>query len=131
VEEAERGLWTLVVVNGDHRCVNRGQRKFASSSWKHWLDPVVSHHLMVMKKTKPWDVVDLLCVLFAEKISYKVAQLWVQRLVVGDIGTQRNSFQLLPRFLGFMETKDLGVHCDLVRDHHGKCLPSLLLSFPC
>src|SRR2546429_1511281 len=44
-------LVVLVVVDGEHRCVGRGVRKFSSSSKKEWLDGTVSRHLNVTKET--------------------------------------------------------------------------------
>jgi MuDR family transposase len=79
-------LWVLSILNVDHSCVGRGLRKHASSSKREWLDPVVSRHLNVTKKTTLVEIKDLLCVRFAEEISYKVAQLYRLRLLDGDIG---------------------------------------------
>jgi hypothetical protein len=63
-------LWALVVTDSVHSCVARGQRKHASSSKKAWLDPVVSRHLQVTRKTTAHEIVDLLRVRFAEEILY-------------------------------------------------------------
>jgi len=122
-------LWVLVIDDDEHRCIGRGVRKFASSSKKEWLDPVVSRHLNVTKETRPKDIEDLLRVRFAEKISYKVAQQCKLRLLDGDIGAQQHSFQLLPAYKELLEKVSPGVHVDLIRDRHSKLFPSLFSSF--
>jgi len=96
-------------------------RKHSSSSKKEWLDAIVSCNLNVTKATHPKDIVDLLRVHYAEHIDYKRAQECRLRLLEGDIGAQRNSFQLLPAYKELLQQKALGVHVDLVRDRHGKC----------
>jgi hypothetical protein len=85
-------IWILSIITGEHTCIGRGLRKYTSASKKEWLDPVVSCHLNVTKKTIPVEIKDLLRVRFAEEISYKVAQLCHLRLLDGDIGVQRHSF---------------------------------------
>src|SRR5436305_5025461 len=64
-------LWILSIITEEHTCIGRGLRKHASSSKKEWLDPVVSRHLNVTKKTTPVEIKDLLRVRFVEEISYK------------------------------------------------------------
>ena len=118
----------LVVVNSKHHCIARGIRKFSSSSKKDWLDRVVSRHLNVTRATSPQDIVDLLRIRFAEEIDYKQAQMCRMRLLEEDIGAQRHSFQLLPSYIKLLENTAQGVHCDLVRDRHGKSLPPPLLT---
>jgi len=48
-------------------------------------------------------VVETIKVHYAETISYKVAQLAVQRLLDGGLGKQRYSFQLLPLYRDIVE----------------------------
>lgn len=91
-DDEEPSLWALTIIEPEHSCVGRGVRKFASSSKKAWLDPVVSCHLNVTTKTTPKEIKDLLRVRFAEEIDYKRAQECRLRLLDGDIGAQRHSF---------------------------------------
>jgi hypothetical protein len=113
----------LVVVNGEHTCISRGVRKFSSSSKKGWLDGVVSRHLNVTKKTTPKEIVDCLRVCYGETIDYKRAQECRLRLLDGDIGLQRHSFQLLPAYKELLERVTPELHVDLLRDQHGKPPP--------
>jgi len=120
--DKEEGLVRLVVVVGEHSCFSRGVRKFSSSSKKSWLDRVVSRHLNVTKKTSPKEIVDCLRVCYGETIDYKRAQECRLRLLDGNIGKQRHSFQLLPAYKELLERVAPGVHVDLVRDQHRKSL---------
>lgn len=115
-------FWIFSVIEGVHTCVGRGNRKRGSSSKHEWLDPVVSRHLNVTKKTTPQEIVDLLRVRFAETISYKVAQLCRLRLLDSDIGAQRHSFQLLPAYQRHLEAVAPETYVDLLRDQHRKSL---------
>lgn len=110
--------WQLVITEGEHSCIGRGVRSFGSSSKKEWLDLVVARHINITKVTRPKEIVDLLRIRFAEEISYKIAQLCRLRLLDGDIGRQRHSFQLLPAYKFLLESRSPGVHVDLVRDRH-------------
>jgi hypothetical protein len=76
----------LSIINVEYTCIGRGLRKHASASKKEWLDPVVSRHLNVTKKTTLMEIKDLLRVRFAEEISYKIAKLCRLCLLDGDIG---------------------------------------------
>lgn len=79
-------LLVLSIINVEYTCIGRGLRKHASASKKEWLDPVVSRHLNVTKKTTLMEIKDLLRVRFAEEISYKIAKLCRLCLLDGDIG---------------------------------------------
>jgi hypothetical protein len=127
--DGEDGLVVLVIVNSEHRCIARGVRKFSSSSKKDWLDRVVSRYLNVTRATSPRDIVDLLRIRFAEEIDYKRAQMCHMRLLEEDIGVQRHSFQLLLLYMTLLEHTTRGVHCDLVRDRHGKFPPLFYFTF--
>lgn len=72
------------------------------------------------KKTTSQEIVELLCVRFAEEILYRRAQQSLLRLLVGDIRAQRHSFQLLPLYKRLLEASALRVHVDLVRDRHNR-----------
>lgn len=111
-------LWVLVIDESEHHCAGSGQRKFTSSAKKDWLDGVVSRHLRVTKKTTPQEILDLLRVNYAEEISYKRAQESRLRLLDGDIGKQRHSFQLCPAYKLLLERVSPGVHFELQRDIH-------------
>jgi hypothetical protein len=76
----------LSIINVEYTCIGRGLRKHASASKKEWLDPVVSRHLNVTKKTTLMEIKDLLRVRFAEEISYKIAQFCRLCLLDGDTG---------------------------------------------
>jgi hypothetical protein len=80
---------------------------------KEWLDEAIPHHLLVTKSTKPREVVETIKVHYAETISYKVAQLAVQRLLDGGLGKQRYSFQLLPSYCDTVELRCPGATVDL------------------
>ncbi|OBT81377.1 hypothetical protein VE02_09959 [Pseudogymnoascus sp. 03VT05] len=60
-----------------------------------------------MKVTQLKEIVNLLCIRFAEEISYKIAQLYRLRLLNGDIGQQQYSFQLLPAYKFLLERNTL------------------------
>jgi hypothetical protein len=83
-----------------------------------WPDGVVSRHLAVGKATTPQQIIDLLRVQFAEEIDYKRAQECRLRLLDGDIGKQRSSFQLLPTHKELLEMSSPAVHVELQRDRH-------------
>jgi len=74
----------------------------------------------VSKKTTLREIVELLRIRFAEEILYGRAQQSLLRLLVGDIGAQRHSFQLLPSYKRLLEASALGVHVDLIRDRHDR-----------
>ncbi|ELR04437.1 hypothetical protein GMDG_01513 [Pseudogymnoascus destructans 20631-21] len=106
------------IIEPEHSCIGRGVRKSASSSKKAWLDPVVSRHLNVTTKTTPKEIRDLLRIRFAEEIDYKRAQECCLRLLDGDIGAQRHSFQLCRAYKELLERKSRGAHVDLLQDIH-------------
>jgi len=60
--------------------------------------------------------VDTIAIHFAEKISYKVAQLCRQRLLDGGLGQQRYSFQLLPAYQDTVELRCLSATVDISID---------------
>lgn len=67
--------WRLVVLNGEHTCSGRcGVTNHSSSSKKSWIDPVIKRHLNVTPDTRPQEIIDCIQELYAETISYKVAQ---------------------------------------------------------
>ncbi len=109
-------MWVLSVLDGEHHCGGSGQRKFSSASRKEWLDRVVSRYLLVTNKTSPSEILNLLRVQFAEEIDYKRAQECRLRLLDGDIGRQRHSFQLLPAYKELLESVSPAVHVELHRD---------------
>lgn len=115
---AHDNVWELAVASSEHSCGSRATRKFSSASKKDWLDGVVSRHLAVGKATTPQQIIDLLRVQFAEEIDYKRAQECRLRLLDGDIGKQRNSFQLLPAYKELLEMSSPAVHVELQRDRH-------------
>ena len=82
----------LRVTQRQHNCFGAALLKRQAFSKKEWLDEAIPHHLLVTKATKPRKVVETIKVHYAETISYKVAQLAVQRLLDGGLGKQRYSF---------------------------------------
>ena len=69
------GMLELRVTRRQHTCWDGGIAKFSSSLKKTWLDEAVLQHLLVTKTTKLQEIVDTISIHFAEKISYKVAQI--------------------------------------------------------
>ncbi len=110
------GMLELRVTRRQHTCWDGGIVKFSSSSKKTWLDEAVSQHLLVTKTTKPKEIVDTIAIHFAEKISYKVAQICRLRLLDGGLGQQRYSFQLLPAYQNTVELRCPGATVDLSID---------------
>jgi hypothetical protein len=93
----------LRVTRREHTYYTGGVAKFSASASKDWVDEAALQHLLVMKTTKPQEIVDTIRIHFAEKISYKVAQVCRQRLLDGALGKQRYSFQLLPAYCDAVE----------------------------
>jgi hypothetical protein len=112
------GMFELRVTRREHTCWAGGIAKFSSSASKDWLDEAASQHLLITKTTKPQEIVDTISIHFAEKISYKVAQLCRQRLLDGGLGYQRYSFQLLPAYCDALELRCPGTTADLQIDQH-------------
>jgi hypothetical protein len=75
----------LSIINVEYTCIGRGLRKHASASKKEWLDPVVSRHLNVTKKTTLMEIKDLLRVRFAEELSSVVSVSSTETLVHSGI----------------------------------------------
>lgn len=93
----------LRVTRREHTCYTSGIAKFPTSASKDWVDEATPQHLLVTKTTKPQEIVDTIRIHFAEKISYKVAQVCRQRLLDGGLGKQHYSFQLLPTYRDAIE----------------------------
>lgn len=121
------GMLELRVTQRQHTCFGAALAKHSSFSKKDWLDEAVTQHLLVTKTTKPQEVVDTIKVHYAETISYKVAQMAVQRLLDGGLGKQRYSFQLLPSYRDTVELRCPGATVDLqINQQTGKLLCLLL-----
>ena len=69
-----KDLLRLIVIESAHSCVLRGSWKHSSSSKKQWLDRVISQHLNVMKKMTPKEIINCICICYAETVDYKCAQ---------------------------------------------------------
>jgi hypothetical protein len=78
------------------------------------VDEAASQHLLVTKSTKPKEIEDTIAVHFAEKISYKIAQLCRLRLLDGGLGHHWYSFQLLPSYRDTVELRCPGAIVDLL-----------------
>lgn len=70
------------------------------------------------KATTPQQILDLLRVQFAEEVDYKRAQECCLRLLDGDTGKQRHSFQLLPAYKEVLLTTSPTAHIELLQDRH-------------
>lgn len=116
VRKDSTGLLLLTIAESQHSCVGAalGQRRAASNHT--WLDDAVSKHLHVTKATTPKAIVDCVRIHYSEEISYKVAQNTRLRLLSGDLGNQRYSFQLLPSYMRLLELAQPGVYTDIARD---------------
>ena len=68
-----------------HTYISTAVPNFSSSASKTWVDEAVSQHLLVTKSTKPKEIENTIAVHFAEKISYKIAQLCRLRLLDGGL----------------------------------------------
>jgi len=86
------GMLELRVTKRRHTCLGATIAKHSSCSSKGWLDEAVTQRLLVPKTTKPQAIIDTIAIHYAEKISYKVAQMCVLRLLDGRLGQQRYSF---------------------------------------
>jgi hypothetical protein len=71
------GTLEIHVTNHQQTCFRAALPKRQSFSEKEWLDKAIPHHLLVIKATKPREVVEAIKVHYVETISYKVAQLAV------------------------------------------------------
>ena len=106
----------LRVTRREHTFYTSCVSKFSASASKDWVDEAASQHLLVTKTTKPQEFVNTIRIHFAEKISYKVAQVCRQRLLDGGLGKQRYSFQLLPAYRDAVELQCPGSTVDLQID---------------
>ena len=79
------GMLELRVMKRQHTCIGATVPNFSSSASKTWVDEAVSQHLLVTKSTKPEEIENTIAVHFAEKISYKIAQLCRLRLLDGGL----------------------------------------------
>jgi hypothetical protein len=91
------GLW-LGIVNGEHSCIQSQQKTHSSASKKDWLDRTIAANMAVTTNTTPQQIMDFIRIHYAEIIEYDRAQRCRLRLLDGDIGTQRRSFQFLPAY---------------------------------
>src|SRR5438045_3678377 len=69
------GMIKLWVTRCEHTCWTGGVAKFSSSTLKDWLDEAVLQHLLIMKTTRPKEIVKMIKIHFAETISYKLTSL--------------------------------------------------------
>ena len=117
VSRATDGMLEMRVTERQHTCFGAALPKRQSVAKKEWLDEAIPHHLLVTKSTKPREVEETIKVHYAETISYKVAQLAVQRLLDGGLGKQRYSFQLLPSYCDTVELRCPRATVDLQINH--------------
>jgi hypothetical protein len=110
------GMLELHVTKRQHTCIGAAVPNFSSSASKTWVNEAVSQHLLVTKSTKPKEIENTINVHFAEKISYKIAQLCHLRLLDGGLGHHRYSFQLLPSYRDTVELCCPGAIVDLSID---------------
>ena len=68
----------------------------------------------------PKEIINCICICYAETVDYEHAQECHLRLLDGDIGKQQHSFGLLPAYKELLEYTAPGVHIDLVKDQHNK-----------
>jgi hypothetical protein len=114
---------TLVIVNGSHQCIGAAVRTHRSSSCQDWLDGAVTRHMKVTRDTTPKQIVDMLQVEFLEQVSEKVAALCRHRLLKSDLGSQRQSFVLLPAYERCLQEASPTVYTDLfINRRTGKSL---------
>jgi hypothetical protein len=103
----------LRVTKCQHTYISTAVPNFSSSASKTWVDKAVSQHLLVTKSTKPKEIENTIAVHFAEKISYKIAQLYRLYLLNSGLGHHRYSFQLLPSYRDTVELRCPGAIVDL------------------
>jgi hypothetical protein len=95
---AHDNVWELAVASSEHSCGSRATRKFSSASkkglagWRGLPPPCCGegNYPTADHRSPPRTI--------RREIDYKRAQECRLRLLDGDIGKQRNSFQLLPTY---------------------------------
>jgi len=117
-------MLVLTIIEAEHNCIGAGLGKRRTASSHAWLDEAVSKHLNITKATNPKAIVECIRIHYSEEVSYKVAQLTRLRLLSGDLGNQRYSFQLLPSYRRTLEHIQPDVYMDIAIDGPtGKSLP--------
>jgi hypothetical protein len=112
-------LWTLVIVNGEHSCIQSQQKTHSSASKKDWLDRTIAANMAVTTNITLQQIMDFIRIYYAETIEYDRAQRCWLRFLDGNIGTQRRSFQFLLVYQRHWIKLYPGIHvaleCDIYR----------------